>query len=41
LDEFSSVVKNQLSFNKMIETQLVQIVAAIPSYEKDRILGNP
>ena len=39
LDEFSSVLKNQLSFNKMIETQLAQIAAAIPSYEKDRILG--
>jgi hypothetical protein len=25
----------------MIETQLAQIVAAIPSYEKDRILGKP
>ena len=41
MDEFSSVLKNQLSFNKMIETQLAQIVAANPSYEKDRILGKP
>ena len=41
LDEFSSVLKNQLSYNKMIETQLAQIVAAIPSYEKDRIIGKP
>jgi hypothetical protein len=41
LDEFSSVLKNQLSFNKMIETQLAQIAAAIPSYEKDRIPGKP
>jgi hypothetical protein len=41
LDEFSSVLKNQLSFNKMIETQLTQIVVAIPSYEKDRIPSNP
>ena len=41
LDEFSSVLKNQLSFNKMIETQLAQIAAAIPSYEKDRISGKP
>ena len=39
LDEFSSVLKNQLSFNKMIETQLAQIAAAIPTYEKDRIPG--
>jgi hypothetical protein len=41
LDEFSSVLKNQLSFNKMIETQLAQIAAAIPSYKKDRIPGKP
>ena len=41
LDEFSSVLKNQLSFNKMIETQLAQIDAAIPSYKKDRIPCKP
>ena len=41
LDEFSSALKNQLSLNKMIETQLVQIAAAISSYEKDRISGKP
>jgi hypothetical protein len=41
LDEFSSILKNQLSFNKMIETQLTQIAAAIPSYEKYRIRGKP
>jgi hypothetical protein len=41
LDEFSSVLKNQLSFNKMIETQLAQIAATIPSYEKDRIPSKP
>ena len=41
LDEFSSALKNQLSFNKMIETQLAQITVAIPSYEKDRIPSNP
>jgi hypothetical protein len=41
LDEFFSALKNQLSFNKMIETQLAQIAAAIPSYAKDRIPGKP
>ena len=41
LDEFSSSLKNQLSFNKMIETQLAQIATAIPSYEKDRIPSKP
>ena len=40
LDEFSSALKNQLSFNKMIETQLAQIAAAIPSYEKMEFLAN-
>ena len=34
LDELSSALKNQLSFNKKIETQLAQIVVAIPSYKK-------
>ena len=41
LDEFSSALMNQLSFNKMIETQLAQIAAAIPSHEKDRIPSKP
>ena len=41
LDEFSSALKNQLSFNKMIETYLAQIAVAIPSYEKDRIPSKP
>ena len=34
LDNFSSAIKNQLSFNKMLETQLAQLAAAIPSFEK-------
>ena len=41
LDKFCSILKNQLSFNKMIETQLAQIASAIPSYEKYRIPGKP
>ena len=41
LDEFSSALKNQISFNKMIETQSAQIATAIPSYEKDRIPSKP
>ena len=41
LDEFSSALKNQLSFNKMIETQLALIAAAIPSYDNDRIPDKP
>ena len=30
IESLSSVVKNQLSFNKMIETQISKIAAAIP-----------
>jgi hypothetical protein len=30
IEGLSSSVQNQLSFNKMIETKLAQIVAAIP-----------
>jgi hypothetical protein len=39
LDDFSSAIKNQFSFNKILETQLAQLAAAIPSFEKDRIPG--
>ena len=41
MDSFNSAIKNQLSFNKMLETQLAQLVAAVPSYEQGRILGKP
>jgi hypothetical protein len=41
LDDFSSTIKLQLSFNKMLETQLVQLAAAIPSFEKGRIPSKP
>ena len=36
LDDFSSAIKNQLSFNKMLETQLAQLAASIPSFEKGK-----
>jgi hypothetical protein len=41
LDDFSSVMKNKLSFNKMLETQLAQIDSAIPSFESSKIHGKP
>jgi len=41
LDDFSSAIKNQLSFNKMLETQLAQLAAVIPSFEKGRIPSKP
>jgi len=31
IDNFSTAIKNQISFNKMIESQLNQIVAAVPA----------
>jgi len=31
MDNFSTAIKNQISFNKMIESQLTQIAAAIPA----------
>ena len=32
LDDFSSTIKNQLSFNKTLETQLAQLAAVVPSF---------
>ena len=34
-------MKNQLSFNKMIETQIAQIAAAIPVNHLEKIPGQP
>ena len=36
MDDFSTAIKNQLSFNKMLETQLAQLAAAV---ELGKILG--
>lgn len=41
MDSFNSAIKNQLSFNKMLETQLAQLAAAVPSYEQGKIPGKP
>ncbi len=41
LDGFASAFQNQLSFNKMIETQLAQLAALIPANESWRIPGQP
>jgi len=41
LDDFSSAMKNQLSFNKMLETQLAQFASAIPSFESGKIPSKP
>ena len=41
MDGFSTAIKNQLSFNKMFETQLAQLAAAIPAAELGKISGQP
>ena len=41
MDGFSTTMKNQLSFNKMLETQLAQLAAATPAAELGMILGQP
>ena len=41
MNSFSSAIKNQHSFNKMIESQIAQLVAAFPLSDKGKILGQP
>jgi len=35
MDNFSTTIKNQISFNKMIESQLNQIAAVVPATNPD------
>jgi hypothetical protein len=39
MDSFASTIKNQHSFNKMIESQIAQLIAAVPPSDKGKILG--
>ena len=41
MDSFASTIKNQHSFNKMIESQIAQLAAAVPSSDKGKILRQP
>jgi hypothetical protein len=41
MDSFNSATKNQLSLNKLLETQLNQLAAAVPSSEQGKIPGKP
>jgi len=41
MDAFASAIKNQHSFNKMLESQLAQLVATVHPLEKGKILGQP
>jgi uncharacterized coiled-coil protein SlyX len=39
MDSFTSTIKNQHNFNKMIESQISQLAASVPMTEKGKILG--
>jgi hypothetical protein len=39
MDTFAFAIKNQHNFNKMIESQIAQLAAAIPPSDKGKILG--
>jgi hypothetical protein len=41
IESLSSSVKNQISFNKMIKTQIAQIATTIPVNNTGKISGQP
>ena len=41
MDGFSTAMKNQLSFNEALKTQLAQLATATPAAELGKILGQP
>jgi uncharacterized coiled-coil protein SlyX len=41
MDSFTSAIKNQHSFNKMIESQISQLVAFVPVTERGKIPRKP
>ena len=41
MDSFSSAIKNQHSFNKMIESQISQLALSVPSATPCKIPGQP
>jgi hypothetical protein len=41
IESFTTAMKNQLSFNKMIDTQLSQLAASLPPSESGGIPGQP
>ena len=40
MNSFTSAIKNQLRFNKMIESQISQLAALVPMAKKGKILRN-
>ena len=41
MDSFASAIKNQHSFNKMIESQIAQLAATVPPSDKGKIPRQP
>jgi streptogramin lyase len=41
MDSFASAIKNQHSFNKIIESQIAQLTGVVPPSDKGKILGQP
>ena len=41
MESFTSAMKNQLSFNKMLETQIAQLAAALPNPSAGKLPGQP
>jgi uncharacterized coiled-coil protein SlyX len=41
IESFTTAMKNQISYNKMIETKLAQLAACLPSSESGGIPGQP
>ena len=41
LEGFNSVIKNQLSFNMMIETQVAQLASSCPNVNAGKLPGQP
>jgi hypothetical protein len=41
MNAFASAIRNQHNFNKMIESQLAQLAAAVPLLEKGKIPSQP
>ena len=41
IDSFSSAIKNQHCFNKIIESHMAQLAASVPPTNKGKLLGQP
>jgi hypothetical protein len=41
MDSFSLAIKNQHSFNKMIESQIAQLVTVVPLTDNGKVLRQP